>query len=113
MLGWKLPTADVTIGMKDRSVTGWLVQAVNAFSALYLPQYRTGHSSSCCSDYISFFDNGYPAMGFFENAGSASDNPHYHKVTDLPEYINQENHQVLTRALIASVMSFAVPEGAN
>lgn len=53
---------------------------------------------------------GYPAIGLFENTASASNYPHYHKSTDLPSEINAENHEVLTRAMAASFLSFAVPD---
>jgi hypothetical protein len=58
----------------------------------------------------SFHDAGFPAVGFFENSGSASDYPHYHKSTDLPAEINEENHVTLSRSLMASFLSFAVPD---
>eukprot|EP00037_Helgoeca_nana_P002239 m.32618 g.32618 ORF g.32618 m.32618 type:complete len:457 (-) comp12450_c0_seq1:26-1396(-) len=110
MLGYKLPNSEVMIGMKDRSVADWLVEAVKSYSDMYIPSVRTAMSSSCCSDYMSFHDAGFPAVGFFENSGSASDYPHYHKSTDLPAEINEENHVTLSRSLMASFLSFAVPD---
>ena len=63
-----------------------------------------------CSDHQSFTENGFPAIGYFENQGSASDYPHYHQSTDLPEYVDPENMLLITRAMMAAAMSFAVPD---
>eukprot|EP00038_Savillea_parva_P022255 m.37175 g.37175 ORF g.37175 m.37175 type:complete len:466 (+) comp5496_c0_seq1:2786-4183(+) len=110
MLGYKLPDVEVTISFKDRSIANWLLETCKAYSALYLPKYKTGESSSCCSDYMSFHEAGFPAVGFFENTAAASNYPHYHKSTDLPSEINQENIEVLSKAFVASIVSYAGPD---
>eukprot|EP00041_Stephanoeca_diplocostata_P036787 m.1358259 g.1358259 ORF g.1358259 m.1358259 type:complete len:468 (+) comp24934_c1_seq31:54-1457(+) len=109
MIGYKLPGTEVTLGMKDRYISDWLLAAANGYSLTYVPGVKVGSSSSCCSDHQSFTENGFPAIGFFENTGSASDYPHYHSETDLPQYIDKDNFVALTQAVLASVMSFAVP----
>ena len=35
----------------------------------YVPEIKVGSSSSCCSDHQSFTENGFPAIGYFENEG--------------------------------------------
>jgi Zn-dependent M28 family amino/carboxypeptidase len=85
MLGWKLPGTSVTVGMKDRFVADWLLTIANSLAEQYVPELIVGESASCCSDHQSFTENGFPAIGYFENEGSASDYPHYHKSSDLPE----------------------------
>lgn len=110
MLGWKLPGTVPTVGMKDRYVAEWLLAAANAYTELYVPSLKVAISSSCCSDHQSFTENGFPAIGYFENQGSASDYPHYHQSTDLPEYVDPENMLLITQAMMAAAMSFAVPD---
>ena len=75
MLGYRIPGTAITMGMKDRSITPWLLEVSYAIDALYLPQLPVALSSSCCSDYISFWERGYPAIGFFENPTTASNYP--------------------------------------
>jgi Zn-dependent M28 family amino/carboxypeptidase len=53
----------------------------------YVPTLRTGSSSSCCSDYMSFFENGFAAVGFFENAqAKRPSEPHLLSVSILPTF---------------------------
>lgn len=107
MLGWKLPNTPITLGMKDRYVALWLLQVANSISSLYVPELPISVSPSCCSDHQGFTEAGYPAVGFFENPGSASDYPHYHKSTDLLQYVNFEQSLLISRAMMANVMTFA------
>lgn len=111
MLGWRIPGAPIALGMKDRNVTPWLLETCNVLSELYVPEIVVGLSASCCSDYLSFFENGFPAVGYFENLGSASDNPNYHRSSDSLETVNFEQQELLTKAWFAGLATFAVPEG--
>lgn len=80
MLGYRIPNSSVTLGMKDRYITEWLLSAATAAINLYVPTLGVEKSSSCCSDYKSFWEAGYPAIGFFENPTTASNYPDYHTV---------------------------------
>ena len=104
MLGYRIPGSEITLGFKDRYVTDWLVSAATAIINLYVPSLGVAKSSSCCSgmwprgwlwpcgwcadcilsfsflDYKSFWENGFPAIGFFENPTTASSYPSYHTV---------------------------------
>lgn len=109
MLGWKPPGTVPTLGMKDRYIADWLLAIANTLAEQYVPGLKVGSSSSCCSDQLSFTENGFPAIGYFEHEGSASDSPHYHQSTDLPEYVDSELVQMISRACLATLMTFAVP----
>lgn len=109
MLGYQLPGKPISLGMKDRYVAPWLLSVVNSVTALYVPQLPIAYSPSCCSDHQAFTENGFPAVGFFENPGSASDYPHYHKETDLVQYLNFDQLKLESSAMLASAMTFAVP----
>jgi len=109
MLGWRLPGTVLTLGMKDRFVADWLLAIANGITEMYVPGIKVGVSSSCCSDHQSFTENGFPAIGYFENEGGASDYPHYHQSTDLPEYVDMDNVHLCSKAVLAALMTFAVP----
>lgn len=65
-------------------------------------------SNSCCSDYLPFYDNGYSAVGFFENNLTASANPNYHRHTDTFEYLDYELAEKISQAVLASAAELAV-----
>jgi Zn-dependent M28 family amino/carboxypeptidase len=107
MLGWKLPSTPITIGMKDRYIDTSLLAAVNDITRTYVPTLPVGSSASCCSDHQSFTEAGFSAVGYFENPGGASDYPHYHKSTDLPEYINVQQLGLEGKAIMAAALTYA------
>jgi len=109
MLGWTLPDTQMTLGMKDRYVYPPLLWLANNLTLLYVPELPIGYSPSCCSDHQSFFEQGYPAVGYFENVGSASDYPHYHQSTDLPENLNFAQVALISQAIAAAAATIAVP----
>ena len=80
MTGYRLPLSRIIMGMKDSSVTGWLLTLSFQITEMYVPTLPVDYSSSCCSDYISFYNHGYPSIGYFQNPATASDYPDYHKV---------------------------------
>ena len=110
MTGYKLPSSPrITMGMKDSSITEWLLTLSFQITEMYVPTLPVELSSSCCSDYISFYNHGYPAIGYFQNPGSASDYPQYHKSTDTYQNNNFEQVRLETQAVLAAVLVFAVP----
>jgi len=107
MLGYKLPTSPITLGMKDSSVTAWLLTLSFQITEQYVPDLPVDYSSSCCSDYISFYNVGYPSIGYFQNPATASDYPDYHRSTDTNENNNVLQLELETKAILAAVMTFA------
>lgn len=104
MLGYQA-TSEVTLGFKDRSVTPELVTLAKDLTALYVPTLPTADSSSCCSDYLPFWEEGFPAVGFFENGEAASNYPSYHTETDLIQYVNTKQLALETQAVAATVFT--------
>ena len=95
----------VTLGFKDKSVTPELVALAKQLTAMYVPGLPTADSSSCCSDYLSFWENGFPSVGFFENGEAASSYPGYHTEEDLLASVNTKQLALETQAVVATVMS--------
>lgn len=104
MLGYQA-TSEVTLGFKDRSVTPELVALAKDLTTVYVPGLPTDDSSSCCSDYLSFWEIGYPSVGFFENGEAASNYPSYHKETDLIDNVNTKQLALETQAVAATVFT--------
>lgn len=104
MLGYQA-TSEVTLGFKDRSVTPELVALAKDLTTLYVPGLPTADSSSCCSDYLSFWEEGFPSVGFFENGEAASNYPSYHTTTDLIDYVNTKQLALETQAVAATVFT--------
>lgn len=111
MLAYRLPNTERTVGMKDRYVADWLLAVANDLARQYVPDLLVGSSASCCSDHQSFTENGFPAIGYFENEGSASDYPHYHQSSDLLDLdvLDLELAKLISQACAATLMTFAVP----
>eukprot|EP01065_Artemidia_motanka_P042090 TRINITY_DN5584_c0_g1_i1.p2 TRINITY_DN5584_c0_g1~~TRINITY_DN5584_c0_g1_i1.p2 ORF type:complete len:465 (+),score=165.17 TRINITY_DN5584_c0_g1_i1:58-1395(+) len=106
MLGWQIPGQPITLGFKDRYISEETTEVVRGLVSQYVPGMPTEYSASCCSDYLSFHENGFVAVGFFENAVAASSYPHYHKSTDLLQYVNTEQLTLETKGFLASVLTF-------
>ena len=104
MLGYQA-TSEITLGFKDRSVTPELVAYAKALTALYVSELPVDDSSSCCSDYLSFWEEGFASVGFFENGEAASNYPSYHTETDLLEYVNTKQLKLETQAVAATVFT--------
>jgi hypothetical protein len=102
MLGYQAGE-EITLGFKDRNVTPELVTLAKQLTGMYVPSLPTADSSSCCSDYLSFYENGFPSVGFFESGMAASDYPSYHTDTDLLTYVNTKQLTLETQAVVATV----------
>lgn len=107
MLGYQAGD-EITLGFKDRSVTPELVTLSKQLTALYVPGLPTADSSSCCSDYLSFYENGFPSVGFFESGMAASDYPSYHTDTDLLANVNTAQLKLETQAVVATVLTLSL-----
>ena len=109
MLGYQIPTEPITLGFKDKYVSHTLTESIRTIIGNYLPNLPTAYSSSCCSDYLPFFEEGYLSVGFFENAIAAASYPHYHTSTDLLQYINTDQLRLESQALCVAALTYAVP----
>jgi len=109
MLGYALPSATpttLTQGFKDRYISTSLTQLAVNVTREYT-RLLTANSSSCCSDYQSYYEVGVDAVGFFQNQGAAADYPAYHTSNDLPTYVNWTQQTLETQAVIATVLTVA------
>jgi Zn-dependent M28 family amino/carboxypeptidase len=108
MLAWKNPNTTPFIqGFKDRNINWDLTRAAYHYTQLYTPL-QVANSSSCCSDYQSFNESGYPSVGFFQNNGSASDYPQYHTSDDLPNQVTWQQQLWETQAVIGTALTLAL-----
>jgi Zn-dependent M28 family amino/carboxypeptidase len=109
MIGYRKSNTPLTIALDSRYVTQWLVDSVANLTKAYVPQLTIGYNSGCCSDQQSFYEQGFPAMGFFETTGTTVAYPHYHQSTDLPQYIDFEQLGLITKSAAATIATYAVP----
>jgi len=107
MLGWKPSGSAVSLGMKRDYIDPQLLQSVNEITHLYVPELGIGLSPSCCSDYVSFYDAGYSAVGYFQFPGRAADYPYYHSTNDVAQYMDQDFLELEAKAMIAAALTYA------
>jgi len=107
MLGWQYDN-EYTLGMKRDYIDTSLLASANEITQLYVPDLGTGLSTSCCSDYVSFYDFGFPAIGYFQYPGIAADYPYYHTSNDLPVYIQPDLLELEGKAMIAAALTYAM-----
>eukprot|EP00004_Rigifila_ramosa_P001851 TRINITY_DN1184_c0_g1_i1.p1 TRINITY_DN1184_c0_g1~~TRINITY_DN1184_c0_g1_i1.p1 ORF type:complete len:441 (-),score=119.81 TRINITY_DN1184_c0_g1_i1:45-1295(-) len=109
MLGYRIPGTNPVLAMKSQSSTQWLNEYAIELTEMYVPQVNTGYSSSCCSDWISFYNRGYDSIGYFENVQSASAYPCYHRTCDLPSEVDFNQVTLHTKGFLAGVATMAEP----
>jgi len=113
MLGWKPTGSTSSLGMKRDYIDTQLLQTANEITRLYVPELGVGVSTSCCSDYVSFYEVGYPAIGYFQFPGTASAYPYYHTSNDLPDYIDVDLLELEGKAMIAAILTYAKVDQSN
>lgn len=104
MLGYT-STPEIQQAFMDRSMDPTLTQYAMDLIATYVPTLPTVFTTACCSDQQSFYENGYPSVGFFESGNAATAYPSYHKTTDLLENLSMEQLTLQTQAITATVFS--------
>jgi hypothetical protein len=107
MLGWKQTTQPITLGMMNRFIDPALLAEANLVTRDYVPTLPIGSTAACCSDQQSFTENGFSAIGYFENTANSVVYPHYHQSTDLPQYVNVEQLGLQGTALMAAACTWA------
>ena len=104
MLGYQ-STPTIEQAFMDRSMSPELTAYSKELIATYVSGLKTTDTGACCSDQQSFYENGYPSVGFFESSNSATAYPSYHKQTDLLENLNVEQLTLQVKAFTATVFS--------
>ena len=67
MIGWQRPDQSIVLAYMNRSVDMELTEISMQITRTYVPEIGVDFTSGCCSDQQSFFENGFPAVGFFES----------------------------------------------
>lgn len=109
MLGYQ-STEDMQIAFMNREVSQELTAFTKSLVHAYVPGVVTVDTEACCSDYASFYENGYPSVGFFESANSATAYPSYHKTTDLLQNVNMVQLTKQVQAITATVFTLLLEE---
>lgn len=89
----------------DRSMDPTLTSYAMDLVHTYVPSLPTVFTTACCSDQQSFYENGFPSVGFFENQDGGPAYPEYHKKTDLVEHFSMQQLTLQTQAVTATVFS--------
>jgi len=108
MVGYRQSGQPITLALMSRNADQDMVNIVRMSSQTYLgDKLQIGITTGCCSDQQSFYENGFPAMGVFETPTSSVVYPHYHRSTDLIQYIDMEQVELHGQALMAAALLFA------
>ncbi len=109
MIGWKRPDESIVLAYMNRSVDMDLTEISMEITRTYVPELGVDFTSGCCSDQQSFFEQGFPAVGFFETPGTRVEYPFYHTSDDLLEHLSSEQIYLLAKATMASSIVYADP----
>jgi Zn-dependent M28 family amino/carboxypeptidase len=110
MIGYKQPGTKPTIALMGRNADVDLNEIAKTATLTYLKgDLAVGYTQACCSDQQAFFENGFPAAGFFETPTSSVVYPQYHKSDDLLDKLDLEQIKLQGSATMASAMVFAGP----
>lgn len=109
MLGYQA-TDTVTLGFKDTNVTPELVELAKALTAMYVPSLPTADTASCCSDYLAFYQAGFPAIGYFESPLNAEAYPAYHTSEDFIQYVNFAQLKLEAQSVLATVLTLLLSQ---
>jgi hypothetical protein len=107
MIGYKLPNAETTLGYMNRFADLDLTAISKVASKTYVPDLEVGFTQACCSDQQSFYENGFPSVGWFETATESVVYPQYHKTDDLLMYLDEEQIYLQATSCMASVIIWA------
>ena len=93
------------LDMVTDNATEWLTDLVQEIAHVYLPALptREGRLSGGTSDHQPFYQDGYPAVFFFEDTGSYS--PYIHTGNDVVDL--SANDFELSRAIVQAVLASA------
>jgi len=110
MISYKVPAEPVQLGMDSVSVSRPLTDSLKALATEYVKDLQIGTATGCCTDSMSFHNEGFAAASYFERIGGIR-NPYYHTSED--DYPNSSNdftqvHKI-TQAMLAGLATLAQP----
>jgi Zn-dependent M28 family amino/carboxypeptidase len=107
MLGYKQPGSDITMGIMERYADPDLSAIAISMTNTYVPALNVRFTQVCCSDQQSFYENGYPSVGFFETPSPGVVYPQYHQSADLLDYLDPVQITLQATAAMASAITYA------
>jgi len=109
MIGYPQPNAPTTLYWMSRSTNQNLTNLGIELTRTYLGEGTlVGPTPACCSDQQSFYNNGYAAAAVAESL-AYTNNPNYHRSTDLPDSISINHVFRTTQAAAALIATLAEP----
>lgn len=109
MIGYAPEGDAIVLAYMNRNADPDLTEISRAITELYVPEVQTDLTNVCCSDQQSFYENGFPAVGFFETPNPFVVYPQYHTSDDLLQFLSTEKIYLLAKATLASAIVFAEP----
>jgi Zn-dependent M28 family amino/carboxypeptidase len=109
MIGYRQPGTTSTLGYMNRYVDDDLTEIAMTTSRTYVPELNVGITTGCCSDQQSFYENGFPSVGWFETATSSVVYPAYHRSNDLLELLDPDQIYMQASSAMASALVWAEP----
>jgi hypothetical protein len=113
MIGYKLPNDEITLGYMNRYADLDLTAISKVTSTTYVPSLNVGFTQACCSDQQSFYENGFPSVGWFETATQSVVYPQYHKEDDLLKFLDPEQIYLQATSCMASVILWSELSGSK
>jgi len=111
MIGYPQQNAPTTLYWRSRGTNKNLTDLGIELTKTYLGEDTLVTSStSCCSDQQSFTDQGYASTGVSE-ATAATNNPNYHKSSDLPSTMTFSHARRIAQMTTALIATLAEPHG--
>jgi len=113
MIGYPQPNAPTTLYWMSRSTNQNLTNLGIALTKTYLGENTiVAPTSACCSDQQSFHSRGYAAAAVAESL-AYTNNPNYHRSSDLPETLSFSHVWRTTQGAAALIATIAEPRGAQ
>ena len=110
MVGYTHPDDVDMIALYDQATSVWLYNCVVDIIDFFLPGYSHGTSRVCCTDHQSYFEQGYPAITWFENTRPGPAFPQYHTAADDIPVVVMSNVELALKGVVVSALTFASPD---
>jgi len=105
MIAWETQ-GDYNVSISTNTLSSGLTSDFVDILEVYTPEVTPNYISSTASDHASFWDEGYPAILVIEDMSDFND--YYHTVDDDLDILNMDYFEMLTRAAIAGISTFAM-----
>ena len=110
MVGYTHPDDEEILALNDPATTQWLHKCVVDILDRFLPEYPHGASTGCCTDHQSFYEQGFPAISWFENTRRGMAYPQYHTANDDFPRVSLSLVELALKGVVVSALTFATPD---